>query len=68
MDQISPGMFWTGPNMTKYQGPFGVDQMSNGHFGQKQMVLQMSRTFWHEPKISYGSNILQMFWTGPSVC
>lgn len=24
-------------DMTKYQGPFGVDQMSYGYFGQDQM-------------------------------
>ena len=26
--QMSPWTFWTGPNITKYQVPFYVDQMS----------------------------------------
>ena len=31
---------------TKYQGPYGVGQMSPWMSGQDQMVLQISRTFW----------------------
>lgn len=34
VNQISPCMFWTGPNMTKYKEPSGVDQMSYGHVRQ----------------------------------
>ena len=49
---MSPWTFWMGPNMAKYQGPFVVDQMSNGRFGQNQIVLQISRTFWGGPNVS----------------
>ena len=29
--------------MTKYKEHFGIDQMCYGHFGQDQMVLQISK-------------------------
>lgn len=54
-------MFWIGPNMTKYQGHFGVDQMFYERFGRDQMVLQISRTF------QCGPDVLWAFWTGLNV-
>ena len=53
MSEMSMSIF--GPcqmvlDKTKYQGPFGMDQMSYGHLRQDKMFLQVSRTSWCGPK------------------
>ena len=53
-------------DISKYQGPTCMNQISYEHFGQDRIALKILTPFGMN-QMSYGLNILWMFWTGPNV-
>ena len=62
VDQMFARMFWTEPNMTRYQEQFAMDQMSDACF--------LDRTKWsckHQGLFGVDPMSPWMFWTGPNM-
>ena len=73
----------TSSSSSSYQGPFGVEQLSKGHFGQNQIwpgirdllvwnrylrvILDRTRYDQISGTFWYGVVIFGLFWTGPSM-
>ena len=51
MDQMCPWMFWAGPNMTKYQRPSSLDQLSHGP-NVIMVILDRTKCFARKNSIS----------------